>query len=98
MRSPQRLCTAPPSKKRSSVCGAPHTAQFERDLIQERTRAGLTAAAVRSRKSGRKPVITDDKLKRARRMVGKDLTVREIATRLKVGKTALYEALKVEPA
>jgi len=72
--------------------------QFERDLIQERTRAGLTAAAVRGRKSGRKPVITDDKLKRARRMVGKDLTVREIATRLKVGKTALYEALKVEPA
>ncbi len=31
-------------------------------------------------------------------MAGKGLTVREIATRLKVGKTALYEALKVEPA
>ncbi len=72
--------------------------QFERDLIQERTRAGLTAAASRGRRGGRKPVITDDKLKRARRMVGKDLTVREIATRLKVGKTALYQALKVEPA
>jgi DNA invertase Pin-like site-specific DNA recombinase len=72
--------------------------QFERDLIRERTRAGLTAAAVRGRKGGRKPVITDDKLKRARGMVGKDLTVREIATRLKVGKTALYEALKMEPA
>ena len=71
--------------------------QFERDLIGERTRAGLTAAAARGRKSGRKPVITDDKLKRARGMVGKGLTVREIATRLKVGKTALYEALKVEP-
>ena len=40
--------------------------QFERDLIGERTRAGLAAAAARGRKSGRKPVITDDKLKRAR--------------------------------
>src|SRR3954464_7694178 len=68
--------------------------QFERDLIQERTRAGLAAATVRGRKSGRKPVITGDKLKRARGMVGTGLTVREIATRLKVGKTALYEALK----
>ena len=71
--------------------------QFERDLIQERTRAGLAAAAARGRTGGRKPVITGDKLKRARGMVGKGLTVREIATRLKVGKTALYEALKAEP-
>src|SRR3954454_13795192 len=71
--------------------------QFERDLIQERTRAGLAAATVRGRKSGRKPVITGDKLKRARGMVGTGLTVREIATRLKVGKTALYEALRAEP-
>jgi len=82
----------------SAVCGAPHTAQFERDLIGERTRAGLTAAAARGRKGGRKPIVTDDKLKRARGMVGKGLTVREIATRLKVGKTALYEALRTELA
>ena len=52
---------------------------------------------MRGRKSGRKPVITGDKLKRARGMVGTGLTVREIATRLKVGKTALYEALRAEP-
>ena len=32
--------------------------QFERDLIQERTRAGLVAAATRGRKGGRKPVVT----------------------------------------
>jgi len=71
--------------------------QFERDLIQERTQAGLVAAAMRGRKGGRKSVITDDNLKRARGLVGKGLTVREIATRLKVGKTALYEALRTEP-
>ena len=68
--------------------------QFERDLIQERTRAGLAAAAARGRKGGRKPVVTGEKLERARALIAKDLTVREAATRLKVGKTALYAALR----
>ena len=69
--------------------------QFERDLIRERTRAGLAAAAARGRKGGRKPVVNGEKLARARSMVAKGLTVREAATRLKVGKTALYEALRL---
>jgi len=68
--------------------------QFERDLIRERTRAGLAAAEARGRKGGRKPVVTIEKLKRAREMIGKGLTVREAALRLKVGKTALYDALR----
>ena len=34
--------------------------QFERDLIRERTRAGLDAAAARGRQGGRKPVVTDE--------------------------------------
>jgi DNA invertase Pin-like site-specific DNA recombinase len=68
--------------------------QFEKDLIQERTRAGLAAAAARGRKGGRKPVITAEKLERARAIIGKGLTVREAAVRLKVGKTALYAALR----
>ncbi len=68
-------------------------AEFERDLIRERTRAGLNAAAARGRKGGRKPVVTSDKLKRARVMIEQGLNVREAAMRLKVGKTALYAAL-----
>ena len=70
--------------------------QFERDLIRERTRAGLTAAAARGRKGGRKPVIDAEKLARARSMIAKGLTVRETATRLKIGKTALYDALRAD--
>jgi DNA invertase Pin-like site-specific DNA recombinase len=70
--------------------------QFERDVIRERTRAGLTAAAARGRKGGRKPVVTADKLKRARALRTQGLNVRETAKRLKVGKTALYEALAAE--
>jgi len=68
--------------------------QFERDLIQERTRAGLAAAAAHGRKGGRKPVVTSDKLDRARSFIAKGLTVREAAIRLRVGKTALYDALR----
>jgi DNA invertase Pin-like site-specific DNA recombinase len=69
--------------------------QFERDLIRERTRAGLVAAAARGRQGGRRPVVTAEKLRRAQALVAKGLGVRDAAARLKVGKTALYEALKL---
>ncbi|AWJ94415.1 invertase (plasmid) [Azospirillum baldaniorum] len=67
--------------------------QFECDLIRERTRAGLDAAVARSRRGGRKPVVTEEKLRRARMLIAQGLTVREAAARIKVGKTALYAAL-----
>ena len=70
--------------------------QFERDLIRERTRAGLVAAAARGRQGGRKPVVTADKLRRAQVLLRQGLNVREAAARLRVGKTALYEALAAE--
>ena len=72
--------------------------QFERDLIRERTRAGLVAAAARGRTSGRRPAVTDEKLRWARGLIAKGLSVRDAAVRLKVGKTALYEALRQPPA
>ncbi|MCL2876754.1 MAG: recombinase family protein, partial [Betaproteobacteria bacterium] len=68
--------------------------QFERDLIRERTKAGLATAAARGRKGGRKPVITVEKLQRARGHIAKGLSVREAAARLKIGKTALYAGLQ----
>jgi DNA invertase Pin-like site-specific DNA recombinase len=68
--------------------------QFERDLIRERTRAGLNAAAARGRKGRRKPVVTPEMLTKARSLMSKGLTVREAAGRLKIGKSALYEAMR----
>ena len=68
------------------------------EQIRERNRAGLDAAAARGRKGGRKAVVTAEKLERARAIIAKGLTVREAATRLKVGKTALYEALRAASA
>jgi len=69
-------------------------AQFERDLIRERTRAGLSAATVRGRRGGRRPVMTEARLRQARTLLAQGLNVREAAARIKVGKTALYNALK----
>jgi len=54
----------------------------------------LTAAAARGRKGGRKPVVTTDKLQRARERIANELNVREADTRLKVSKTALSAALQ----
>jgi DNA invertase Pin-like site-specific DNA recombinase len=68
-------------------------AQFERDLIRERTRAGIEAAAKRGRKGGRDPVVTDEKLARARALIALGLNVREVAARIKIGKTSLYNAI-----
>jgi transposase len=51
----------------------------------------LAAAAVCGRERGRKPVINDEKLQRAREYIAKGLNVREAAARLKIGKTDLYD-------
>ncbi|RAZ82969.1 recombinase family protein [Mesorhizobium hawassense] len=70
--------------------------QFERDLIRERTRAGLQAAGERGRRGGRQAVVTPEKLAKARQHLAAGLNVREAAARVKIGKTALYQALKAD--
>ena len=55
--------------------------QFERDLIRERTRAGLAAAEARGRRGGRRPVVTREKISRAQMLIAQGLTVRETAAR-----------------
>jgi hypothetical protein len=42
----------------SAVCGAPHTAEFERDLIRARTSKGRERARARGAKMGRPPKLT----------------------------------------
>ena len=69
-------------------------ADFERELIRERTGAGLAAARARGRVGGRRTVMTQAKLAKARELIEQGLTVREAAGRIKVGKSALYTALR----
>jgi len=59
---------------------------------------GPSAAVARGRKGGRKPVVTSDKLQRAREKISNGLNVREAAGRVRVSKTALYAALQFTSA
>lgn len=68
--------------------------EFERNLIRERTKEGLAVAKARGRKGGRRRVITEQKLKKAKQLIEKGLTVREAASAIGVGKSSLYESLK----
>lgn len=74
-------------------------AEFERDLIRERTNAGLEAARARGRTGGRPPLLTADQLRRARKLYQqKDMTVAEIGKVLGgVSRTTIYRALRREP-
>ena len=66
-------------------------AEFERNLIRERTKAGLDAARKRGRKPGRKRKLSDKQIQMARALL-KDgtLTVREIAGQLGVSPATFY--------
>ncbi|MCH9816633.1 MAG: recombinase family protein [Actinomycetia bacterium] len=73
-------------------------AEFERELIQERTQAGLAAARARGRHGGRPPLLTDDQLKTAKQMYERqDMTVAQIGEVLGVSRTTIYRALKSSP-
>lgn len=72
-------------------------ANLKRDLVSEQTKIGLMAAAAEGRQPGRRTVITPEKLAEARQMVASGASVREAATAIDVGKTALYNALNGLP-
>lgn len=70
-------------------------AEFERDLIRERTLAGLAAARARGRKGGRKRIHSGRKLKTAFKMYdSRDYTVRQICESLNIKERTFYEYLK----
>jgi len=65
-------------------------ASFERELIQERTLAGLAAARERGRLGGRPTALSPAKLKQARKMIGEKTPVTEVAQVLGVSRATLY--------
>lgn len=69
-------------------------AEFERELIRERTMAGLSAARARGKKGGRPKKLDDKKLLLARDLLSnQERTVEEVCEVLGVGRTTLYRAL-----
>jgi DNA invertase Pin-like site-specific DNA recombinase len=70
-------------------------AQFERDLIRERTHAGLAAARARGRKGGRPSKLSDKDKRRIRELgASRALTIREIADKYQVSRQTVYNTIK----
>jgi DNA invertase Pin-like site-specific DNA recombinase len=71
-------------------------AEFERNLIRERTQAGLTAARARGKKGGRPKVITVQKRSIAQELYNTGHPILDICRTLKISRATLYRAIKTE--
>ena len=72
-------------------------AQFERDLIIERTRAGLAAARKRGKRLGPPVKWQADMARKARALLDEgDLNAEEVARTLKVSRRTLFRGLKAD--
>jgi DNA invertase Pin-like site-specific DNA recombinase len=65
-------------------------AQMERELIIERTRAGLEIARKLGRRGGRKRQMTDSKIESAKRLLANGVPPRDVALNLNVSIPTLY--------
>ncbi len=68
-------------------------AQMERELIVERTRAGLEAARRQGRVGGRKRLMTDKKLNAAKKLLGSGTPPQEVAQTLGLSVPTLHRWL-----
>lgn len=68
-------------------------AEFERDLIRERTQAGLAAARVRGRKGGRKPALDAKQIEEIKLLLGggANTQVADVAKLYGVSRTTIYK-------
>ncbi|MCR9499360.1 recombinase family protein [Vibrio vulnificus] len=71
-------------------------AEFERNLISERTKAGLDAARARGRKGGRKPKLAPRDIREIKVLL-KDpsIPVSDVAKRFGVSRTTIYNSVGV---
>jgi DNA invertase Pin-like site-specific DNA recombinase len=70
-------------------------AEFERDIIRERTNAGLEAARARGKRGGRPPALSPEKIKLARRLYAdKSTSVSEICKLLNISRYTLRRYVK----
>lgn len=73
-------------------------AEFERELIRERTNVGLQSARAQGRTGGRKPGLSEEGKRKARiaeSYYQEGMPVDQIAKELKMSKATLYKYLKI---
>jgi len=71
-------------------------AEFERDLIRDRTKAGLQAARLRGRKGGRKPLLNKQQVERMMALYQQqENTVTEICKIFSISRPSFYNYLRI---
>lgn len=65
-------------------------AEFESELISERTFAGLEEAKAQGKRAGRKAALDEAAVQQARAMLAGGITAKAVALRLGVGRSTLY--------
>jgi DNA invertase Pin-like site-specific DNA recombinase len=68
--------------------------QFERDLIVERTKAGVEAARRRGRHPGRPRALSDSQVARARRLRKSGNSVRQVAALMGCATATIHRAIR----
>lgn len=87
--------TTPIGKLVFQISGA--FAEFERNIIRQRTQIGLKAARARGRLGGRPTKMTPDKIRMAKQLhKDKNNKIEDILKVLQVSRRVLYKMLKVE--
>lgn len=69
-------------------------AEMEREVLRERTHAGLAVARARGRVGGRPSVVSTDKLIAARALLDAGTSITDTASAIGVSRASLYGALK----
>jgi len=69
----------------------------ERDIIRERTQAGLAAARARGRNGGRPTALTPVKRRQATKMIAEGTPIVEVAETVGVSRSTLYRQLRPMP-
>jgi DNA invertase Pin-like site-specific DNA recombinase len=69
-------------------------AEFERDLIRDRTRDGLAVARKAGRSGGRKAKLADYQVEHARKRIEAGAAVTDVAAELSVDRATIYRALQ----
>ena len=69
-------------------------AEWERELLVERTREGVAHARAQGRVAGPKPKLTDEQAQQARQLIEGGESISSVARSFKVSRQTLYRALE----
>ncbi|EEY2311102.1 recombinase family protein, partial [Escherichia coli] len=82
--------TSPPGKMMMQVISA--VAEFERDLLLERTHSGILRARGAGKRFGRPPVLNDEQIQRVLEQIKSGINISDIAQEFKTSRQTILRA------